>query len=560
MNQHYDVFVSYSHDDKWWVHEWLLPRLTERGLTVCIDTSDFEVGVPTLVNIEQAVSRSDRTILVLTPAWVESEWTEFESILAGTEDPAARRQTLLPLLLEDCDIPKRLQTITYADFRDEARWPAELDRLLGIIETERAVDDATKNAADCKVTEDRLRCYRVALTQLLSLQYPWGEWSDRRTSLEHRMGERQEFRGVSGPKPNVARTLFSLDALEPFSSAVADRRDAAIGWIESNVRDGWYREWTPSGTPDSETALPALKRRVDIRHSAEALTALMRWHSERDPIARLASNLSNSALESGFWPETPADTAPRLLATTYAVEALGRLILGEFRLPMTDLLPDRDVTAVRSAFRRGTTALLKDADAGDGLVGSVIGEPTPYLTGISLFRLAPLADEFDDLDTLVEKMTRALLVQSDTPTWKDTAVPVELRDRTETRTTLRVVAGLVRAAETNAAGDLIDSLDSYISQVAGYASGQGPLKLDSPDYACLLISLNAEDARYATAVDIDSVIEDAETIRSNNHEFWESNMADYLSRLERGRSYGRPGYEELAEELESKIDHLTGGE
>ena len=74
----YDAFISYSHADKQWVHEWLLRCLEDAGLHVCIDFRDFDVGVPSLVNMERAVDNSRHTLLVLTAAWVESEWTEFE--------------------------------------------------------------------------------------------------------------------------------------------------------------------------------------------------------------------------------------------------------------------------------------------------------------------------------------------------------------------------------------------------------------------------------------------------------------------------------------------------
>jgi hypothetical protein len=50
----YDVFISYSHRDEEWVREWLLPRLQRAGLLACIDFRDFEVGVPSLVNMERA--------------------------------------------------------------------------------------------------------------------------------------------------------------------------------------------------------------------------------------------------------------------------------------------------------------------------------------------------------------------------------------------------------------------------------------------------------------------------------------------------------------------------
>ena len=33
----YDVFISYSHRNKEWVREWLVPHMQNAGLTVCID-------------------------------------------------------------------------------------------------------------------------------------------------------------------------------------------------------------------------------------------------------------------------------------------------------------------------------------------------------------------------------------------------------------------------------------------------------------------------------------------------------------------------------------------
>ncbi len=124
------IFISYSHHDRPWVWEWLLPRLEAAGLKVLIDDRDFTVGAAVLDNIEDAVEASRRTLLVLTPSWVASEWTSFESLLLQTGDPTGLRGRLLPLLLETCDPPKRLGIFTYADFRDPAGRDAALARLL----------------------------------------------------------------------------------------------------------------------------------------------------------------------------------------------------------------------------------------------------------------------------------------------------------------------------------------------------------------------------------------------------------------------------------------------
>lgn len=132
----YDVFISYSHNDKDWVHGWLLPRLEAAGLRVCIDFRDFEPGLPSLVNMENAVECSRKTLIVLTPAWVESEWTTFESLLIQTDDPAGRRARMIPLRLKSCDPPKRIAMLTYVDFTQEAETDFQLQRLLAAIRGE----------------------------------------------------------------------------------------------------------------------------------------------------------------------------------------------------------------------------------------------------------------------------------------------------------------------------------------------------------------------------------------------------------------------------------------
>jgi hypothetical protein len=129
----YDVFISYSHADRAWVWNWLLPRLEASGLKVCIDDRDFEVGVPSLINMERAVDNSKHTLIVMTPAWIESAWTEFESLLVATNDPAARQRRLLPLKLISCHPPPRIAILTYANFTQPRHRVKEFNRLRGQI-------------------------------------------------------------------------------------------------------------------------------------------------------------------------------------------------------------------------------------------------------------------------------------------------------------------------------------------------------------------------------------------------------------------------------------------
>lgn len=133
LTESFDVFISYSHRDAEWVKDWLLPRLEAAGLSVCVDFRDFKIGVPSLINMENAVERSRKTLLVLTPNWVKSEWTKFESLLSQTDDPSGVRQRTLPMMLKKCQLPKRLRIFTYADFTDEKQWEGQLARVITAI-------------------------------------------------------------------------------------------------------------------------------------------------------------------------------------------------------------------------------------------------------------------------------------------------------------------------------------------------------------------------------------------------------------------------------------------
>ena len=107
----YDVFISYSHKDEDWVVNTLLPSLEDAGLKVCIDFRDFVPGKPSRHNMRDACKESAYTVLVMTPAWMASEWTSFEGLLTFLHDPSGKRQRTVPMMVEQCDIPEDIQIL-----------------------------------------------------------------------------------------------------------------------------------------------------------------------------------------------------------------------------------------------------------------------------------------------------------------------------------------------------------------------------------------------------------------------------------------------------------------
>ncbi len=105
------VFISYSHKDKVWVKDYLLTNLEKNDIPCHIDYRDFELGKASLISMEEAAETCAKTILVYTPNWVNSEFTQFEGVMLQTESPLNLNKKILPIMLEDCDIPKRLKLL-----------------------------------------------------------------------------------------------------------------------------------------------------------------------------------------------------------------------------------------------------------------------------------------------------------------------------------------------------------------------------------------------------------------------------------------------------------------
>lgn len=118
----YDVFISYSSAIKDWVRKDLLDALENAGLKVCIDFRDFKAGKPAIKNMRDSILESRHTLLILTKAFIDSGWTDFENMLSQTIDPANRAGRIIPLLKEKCELPLEIGYLTYVNFVDPDDW------------------------------------------------------------------------------------------------------------------------------------------------------------------------------------------------------------------------------------------------------------------------------------------------------------------------------------------------------------------------------------------------------------------------------------------------------
>ncbi len=119
----YDVFVSYSHADQGWVRNELFPRLEQAGISY-IDQLQFELGRPQLFEIERAIKHSHRTLLVLSPDYLASNWRQFDAILLNRYGLNTGEWRAIPAVIQQCQLPSRLGALTCVDLQDsgEETW------------------------------------------------------------------------------------------------------------------------------------------------------------------------------------------------------------------------------------------------------------------------------------------------------------------------------------------------------------------------------------------------------------------------------------------------------
>ena len=104
----YDVFISYRQQDpdKTWVRQTLQRRLEAEGLGVCIDYRDFRLGAPIVLEMARAVEQSRYTLAVMSPLYLESNFTELENVLAGHLGLEKSQRRLLAIMRQPCT-PRR---------------------------------------------------------------------------------------------------------------------------------------------------------------------------------------------------------------------------------------------------------------------------------------------------------------------------------------------------------------------------------------------------------------------------------------------------------------------
>ncbi|XP_046577158.1 LOW QUALITY PROTEIN: toll-like receptor 4 [Haliotis rubra] len=106
----FDAFVSSSDEDFDFVDK-LVSELEGQGRRLCIHHRDFKPGEPITSNIVKAVQTSRRTLIILSPNFLSSEWCRYEFEMAKMEGVYEARSVILIVKIGEVDaqcVPREL--------------------------------------------------------------------------------------------------------------------------------------------------------------------------------------------------------------------------------------------------------------------------------------------------------------------------------------------------------------------------------------------------------------------------------------------------------------------
>jgi hypothetical protein len=121
------LFLSYAAKDKKYA-ERLAGELKNSGASVWFDEWELQVGDSLRQRIDEAIAISDYLLILLTPNSINSRWIQAEWRAVFSNELNERAITVIPVLLEDCEIPTDLADRLYLDLR--YNFPAGVARLV----------------------------------------------------------------------------------------------------------------------------------------------------------------------------------------------------------------------------------------------------------------------------------------------------------------------------------------------------------------------------------------------------------------------------------------------
>lgn len=168
------VFLSYTSEDKAFARH-IAHALSAHAITVWVDQYEILPGDALRAKIVEGIRRSEYFIVLLSRASLRSNWVTRELEVALEHNAEAARRRIIPVRIEDVDLPPRLADFRYVDLsRDFESGIAEIVRTITRHDAEgaRPLDEVVNVDALVRNTEETEREFKgsgYGITTTLSI-------------------------------------------------------------------------------------------------------------------------------------------------------------------------------------------------------------------------------------------------------------------------------------------------------------------------------------------------------------------------------------------------------
>jgi hypothetical protein len=199
------IFLSYSHEDADFADR-LAMNLVKRKARVWVDRWELSVGDSITARVQDAIQDASALLVLLSKASVASGWCAREINSGLVRELEERRVVVLPLLIQDCEIPLFLRDKLYADFRT-------------------SFDDGLRTTLEAisRVTSEGLGRFEDADAHT--------DWSIDWFVVENRLSMRFTFISHAINMPYSVLTVVQVVANDAATERYVQLEEADLGWF-----------------------------------------------------------------------------------------------------------------------------------------------------------------------------------------------------------------------------------------------------------------------------------------------------------------------------------------
>jgi hypothetical protein len=193
------IFLSHSHADKPFARK-LAASLRAAGHGVWIDEAEINIGDSLIEKIREGIDQVDYVAAVLSSSSIASPWVTRELDIASNREIEEGRVVVLPLLVENVELPGFLKGKFYGDFSDESQYETTLDLLLRKLGKQ---DDVPS------LQLEEIAALRAALTH-----------AQERAAVQEKQIAQHEKLALKGKSEGLVRAVKAANEKYPSHSAI----------------------------------------------------------------------------------------------------------------------------------------------------------------------------------------------------------------------------------------------------------------------------------------------------------------------------------------------------